>query len=164
MNTDILNGKRLSRTFWKPKCESGRDALQLSLTYGSLISLPFVFVCDRPGFHDLNSGRNKVKFFLFAQTEVGNVWDSCVRSASSRADDYKITLYYGMCCTVWLQRFGRNYCLHLLSNTVISGERPHHFDTFLCKRCFLMLVAQVYDLILAVVLQGEVRMLDFYEE
>jgi len=68
MNTDILNGKRLSRLFWKAKCESGRDAVQLSLPYGSLRSLSFVFVCDRPGF-----GRTRVKLFLFAQTEVGNV-------------------------------------------------------------------------------------------
>jgi len=69
-----------------------------------------------------------------------------------------------MCYTVWLQRFGSIYCPHLLSNTAISGERPHHFDTFLCKRWFLMLDAQEYDLTLLVISQGEVRPLDFYEQ
>jgi hypothetical protein len=74
------------------------------------------------------------------------------------------TLCHGMCCTVWLQRFGRTYCRHLLTNTVISGERPPHSDMFLCKRWFLMLVPQEYDVNLVVASQGEVRLLDYYEQ
>ena len=50
--------------------------------FGSLriINKPVVLVYDRPGFHNLNSGRNRVKFFLFAQTELCNVQDIRVRS------------------------------------------------------------------------------------